>query len=115
VLETFLPQVTDEQTLEALAQAMHSVFSRWRLAEPEQRRLLATEQRLRLDAHQLANNPMALERIGQLLAIDRALTARGLTSWWIRTPHPNLLGESPLDTMLRQGVPGMRKVREMLS
>jgi hypothetical protein len=113
-LDTLLPRVTDDETLEALAAAMSSVFDRWEIPESERRRLLATEPDARPDGHPPKSDPAVLERMGHLLAIDRGLKATGLTRWWIRTPHPDLFGESPLEVMLAQGLGGMKKVRAIL-
>lgn len=117
--KTLLPGITDSEALEALGETMTSVFDRWGVDEPDRRRLLGTEQSTQPDTGRLLHDPAVLERIGQLLAIDRALArqaaaTRELAAWWLRTPHAALSGESPLKIMLSQDLRGMQKIRTIV-
>lgn len=116
---TFLPGIRDDEALDALSETIVGVLDQWGIQDPERHQLLGTEQCSESDSARLINEPGMLERVGHLLAIDRALgkedsATHRLAAWWMRTPHPALSGKSPLEVMLSEGVRGMKTVRAIL-
>ena len=60
-----------------------------------------------------------LERVGHLLAIDRALLKQypyrsGYRDRWVTIPSDSFNGESPLQIMLTRGIEGIREIQEHL-
>ncbi len=115
--ETLLPQIEDPEARKALMEAVLALFDRWKLSERERLHLLGfSRMPLPKAGEPLPQNQLPMERIGHLLAIDRALHALyaeqpELCDQWIAMYPVALDGRRPLDLMLAEGVEGMRKVR----
>lgn len=119
MVRTLLPEIKDQEALKALAESIGGFFDRLGIRQAEQRQLLGMENWAGAATKQLPSDPAVLQRVGHLLAIDRALQdldaeLPGSASWWMRTPQPMLSGQSPISVMLTQGILGMKKVRAIL-
>jgi len=118
MVETLLPQIKDPEARRAIVDAIFALFARWHLHEINQAQLLGIGSVSDLKQYKFPTDDAAvLTRMGDLLAIDRALlkyfpyqpTARDL---WITIPQDRLDGEVPLAIMLAQGSIGISKVRQ---
>jgi hypothetical protein len=118
--ETLIPELEDPEARKALTEAVLVLFDRWNVTERQRALLLGFPRMPEPKAGEpLPQDQLPMERIGHLLAIDRALdTLYGdqseLRNRWIATYPAALGGKRPLDVMLADGVEGMRKVRSLL-
>jgi hypothetical protein len=118
--KTLVPELTDPESRKALAEAVTAVLRRWGLTPTDQSTLLGLKQPRELEPEEaLPEDPALMERVGHLLAIERAL--RRLYPYqerqrdrWITTPEPRLARKAPLEAMLARGIEGIRTVRELL-
>ena len=117
MVETLLPEIKDPGARRAIVDAVFALFDRWHLHEINQAQLLDIEKVTELKQYTFpTDDASVLTRMGDLLAIDRALykyfpyqpTARDL---WITLPKDDLDGETPLAIMLAQGSTGISKIR----
>ena len=117
--ETLVTELTSPEARKALAEAILALFHQWNLHLLNQAELLGLNNMSALNRGEpLPENPQVLERVGHLLAIERALTKHfpfdlNRRDSWIETANPKLENELPLKIMLVEGVEGMKKVREL--
>ena len=118
--ETLLPQLQDPEARKAVSEVLIALFDRWQLHELNQAQLLGLDNisSLRRDKI-LPDTPAVLERVGHLLAIDRALLKQypyrsGYRDRWVTIPSDSFNGESPLQIMLTRGIEGIREIQEHL-
>jgi hypothetical protein len=118
--ETLLPQLQDPEARRAVSEVLIALFDRWQLHELNQAQLLGLDNisSLRRDKI-LPDTPAVLERVGHLLAIDRALLKQypyrsGYRDRWVTIPSDSFNGESPLQIMLTRGIEGIREIQEHL-
>lgn len=118
-METLLPEIKDPEARRAIVDAIFALFDRWHLHEINQAQLLGLSSISDMKQYEFpADDAVVLTRMGDLLAIDRALlkyfpyqpTARDL---WITIPKDSLGGDTPLAIMLSQGSIGISKVRRL--
>ena len=117
--ETLLPEIKDPDARRAIVDTVFTLFARWHLHEINQVRLLGVSSLSELKQYNFPTDEgPVLTRIGNLLAIDRALgkyfsyqpTARDL---WVTVAKDELDGETPLAIMLAQGSEGISRVRQL--
>jgi hypothetical protein len=96
------------------------LFQQWQLHEFNQAELLGCRDMGEILRQKiLPQNPDMLQRVGHLLGIARALralypytpTAR---EHWVWRVNENLANKMPLEVMLAEGLPGIRRVRAQL-
>jgi uncharacterized protein (DUF2384 family) len=109
-----------------LAYMVLALFRRWGLEESQKLSLLGLSPRnkKRLEAHKkgrpLEPDPETLGRASGLLAIHQHLADRfpgdddSRAYTWVASPQPAFGDRRPLDIMLEEGVPGIRRVLEHL-
>lgn len=118
--ETLIPQITDPDARKAIFEALMALFDRWHLHTLNQVQLLGLVDGSNfLVDRELPDDPAVLERVGHLLAIDRALLklhpySETFRDHWIDRPEPAFDGISPLEIMLTNGSDGIKKVRELV-
>lgn len=119
MVETLLPEIKDLDARRAIVDAIFALFTRWHLHEINQAQLLGVSSVSELQQYRFPTDEASvLIRMGDLLAIDRALlkyfpyqpTAQDI---WITIPKDELGGETPLAIMLSQGSEGISKVRRL--
>ena len=119
MVETLLSGIKDPEARQAIVDAIFALFNRWHLHEINQAQLLGIDGVSALKQYKFPDDDTAvLTRMGDLLAIDRALlkyfpyqpTARDL---WVTIAKDKLGGETPLAIMLAQGGEGISKVRRL--
>ena len=117
--KTLLSEIKDPDARQAIVDTVFALFARWNLHELNQVQLLGVNSVSGLKQYKFPTDEVSvLERMGNLLAIDRALgkyfpyqpTARDL---WITIPKDELGGETPLAIMLAQGKEGISRVRQL--
>ena len=119
-LETFVPELRDPEARQALAEVVLAQFERWGVHELNQAVLLGVAQMTELKRGEpLPEDPAVLERVGHLLAIDRALLKRyphqpHRRNRWLILPQPHLAGKAPLELMLVGGLQGIKEIRAIL-
>ena len=123
VKKTRLPEMHDPEGRKALSEVVMALFERWRVGEEDQLVMLGLSGRSDLEAYKqgapFKANPDLLERIGHLLAIDRALKQAypaipEFRNQWIKIRDVGLDQQSPLEVIRCQGMEGLRKVRHHL-
>jgi hypothetical protein len=118
--ESLLSELEDPESRKALRETVLALFDRWNLGERDRAVLLGLSEKPDGTADEvLLTDRQSMERIGQLLAIGRALDAKfrdqpELCDRWIATYPVKLRGVRPLDVMLTDGLTGMEKVRSLL-
>jgi len=118
--ETLIPQITDPDARKAIYEALVALFDRWHVHVLNQVQLLGLADAVSLlEKKELPHDPVVLERVGHLLAIDRALLklhpySETFRDRWIDRPEPAFDGKSPLEVMLANGSDGIMKVRELV-
>lgn len=119
-VETLVPELKDPETRKALAEVILAQFKRWDLHEVNQAMLLGLAEMTELrQGEPLPDDSMVLERVGHLLAIDRALSKLypsqpNSRDRWISTPQPHLGARAPLELMLVGGIQAIKEVRAMV-
>jgi len=120
------PTLPSDEERAQLAYMVLALFKRWGLEESQKLTLLGLSPRAkkRLEAHKkgrpLDPDPETLGRASGLLSIHNHLADRfpgdddTRTYTWVVTPQPGLDDRRPLDIMLEEGVPGIRRVLEHL-
>lgn len=115
-----LPELEDPETRKALRETVLALFDRWNISVRDRAILLGLSRMAEHAVREaLLRDRLCMERIGHLLAIDRALDAQfrdqpELRDRWIATSPMKLRGMRPLDVMLADGMKGMRTVRSLL-
>jgi hypothetical protein len=118
--ETWLPELEDPDSRKVVIEAVLSLLTRWGIPESDQASLLAvwSLSEVRGDMLPLAD-VSAFERAGHLLAIERALLKRypyqqQRRNEWITSAQEELQYQIPLNLMLKQGLEGIKKVRQVV-
>ena len=114
--DTLLPQLKEPDARDAVAEAVMALFARWGLHEVNQAQLLSLSSVSKFKHKIRQANTDTMVRLGNLLAIDRALFKRfpadsGRRDQWIFTANENLEGLTPLAVMLDKGLAGIEVVR----
>ncbi|MFB6261581.1 MAG: antitoxin Xre/MbcA/ParS toxin-binding domain-containing protein [Thiohalorhabdaceae bacterium] len=124
--ESSQPTLPPEDERAQLAYMVLALFRRWGLEDSQKLELLghSPREKKRLEAHKkgrpLEPDPETLGRASGLLAIHQQLADRFpgdddiRTYTWVVTPQSELDDRRPLDIMLEDGVPGIRRVLEHL-
>jgi hypothetical protein len=115
--QRFDPRSIDLRSAET--HALLRLFDAWQLTREEQATLLNVDVRALegyLDGRPLADDPVLLSRVANLLAINKVLRLRygeqpDFLQEWVRLPNARLAGRRPLDLMLasREGLAAMRQ------
>jgi hypothetical protein len=117
--ETLLSQLEEPEARAAVADVLIAIFLRWGLHEVNQAALLNIVTLADLINKKLRDAPReTMERAGHLLAIERALHKRfpfqpRRRETWVMTPNTRLQHTTPLWVMLKNGLPGIQRVREL--
>lgn len=109
----------------ALAKMVMQLFDLWRINTQEQTALLGLSENARMTlaryrkGEPLADNRDLLDRVGNLLAIHRALRIlfphnRDLVYQWISTPNKAFEGQTPISVIRADGFLGLLIVRRYL-
>lgn len=118
--ETLLTQLQDPEARRAVIEVVLTLFEHWQLHEINQAELLGVSNISDLQQDILpSDNSNVFQRIGHLLAIDRALVKYfsyrlKTRNTWILQPHDKLDSEMPLTIMLEQGLEGIKRVSHIL-
>lgn len=118
--ETLLPQLQDPESRKAVIEVVLAMLNRWGINEVNQAELLGVAKLSDLQASELpSGNTLVFERIGHLLAIDRALAKRYPEQpvrhdRWVIEPQTQLDDQMPLAIMLEQGIEGIKHIRHIL-
>jgi hypothetical protein len=116
--DTLVPELKGAETRQALAEVIIALLNRWELHIDNQGELLGiTDMGRILQERQLPDDVELLQRMGHLLAIERALKnlypyAPTDRDRWVWKPNEYFTGKSPLQIMLEEGVSGIRRVRK---
>jgi len=118
MVESLIPQLDSTEAREAVAQAVIALFARWQLHEVNQAQLLGLSSGFNLKSKITEGDTNTMERVGCLLAIDRALKKHfpsqpATRDRWIFTGNSQLNGVTPLSVMLDKGLPGIVLVKEL--
>lgn len=120
------PDLSRRETREHLSPAaiegFFAIADKWRLTSNEAASLLGGIPRstlYKMRATPTTLNQDQLMRISYVVGIYKAIVVllpSQFADRWITTPNHDYLfqGERPLDFMLREGIPGMEKVRRLL-
>ena len=100
--------------------AVRRIMRIWQVSDATSRRLLGfgpAEDLDMVDSERLGEEQML--RISYLLGIYKALhilLPDDLADRWVTQPNDNLLfrGKTPMDYMVREGIPGLQQVRSLL-
>ena len=118
-----LQEWQDRDWRKEVTQALMRVLDLWDVAGHEQLKLLGSSEdaveylgRLREGVEILPNDEQSWRRAMAILSIQRSLEgfAPENPEWrddWVHQPLTGLGHERPLDLMLRQGLPGIERVR----
>ena len=108
----------------AAVRAFFRIVKAWGIREQEARELLggisaASFYALKKETDRRLLDQDRLTRISYLVGIFKALNilySRKLADEWVRLPNKNALfgGGTPVEYMVRQGIPGMSQVRRLL-
>ena len=108
----------------AALRAFFKVMKAWGIKDQEARELLggisaASFYALKKDTDRRVLDQDRLTRISYLVGIFKALNilySRKLADAWVRLPNKNAMfsGGTPLEYMVRLGIPGMSQVRRLL-
>ena len=121
--QTRIPELREAESRKALSEAVSALLERWQLDEKDQLALLGLTDASKLASYRqgapLGKDRELLERVGYLLAIDRALQAiyplaPEMRDRWIKMKDVSLGNKTPLEVVRLQGVSGLRKVRRQL-
>ena len=119
------PTLPSDEERAQLAYMVLALFQRWGLEESQKLELLGLSPRAKkqLEAHKkgrpLEAHPETLGRASGLLSLHNHLADRYpgdddvRTYTWVATAHPDLADRTPLEVMLNEGVPGIRRVLEL--
>ncbi|MFP4560669.1 MAG: MbcA/ParS/Xre antitoxin family protein [Thiohalorhabdus sp.] len=119
------PPVSEPTERSYLAYNVTTLFKRWGLEDAQQTALLGLPRREKKQLERfrkgapLPEEPEVLGRASGLLAVNQRLADRFPADdprvyTWVVTPEEGLEGRRPLDVMLEDGVPGIRRVLEHL-
>lgn len=118
--ETWLSELQDPVSRQVVIDAIRALFKRWQLHPVNQAELLGLVDMSDLDQARLPTNDVFIfERIGHLLAIDRALFRRypfqvTKRDQWVWQSLQQLHGQTPMVFMLQEGIEGIKQVRYFL-
>ena len=118
--ETYLHELQDPEARQAVIDAVTALFKRWNLHPVNQAELLGIPDMGDLKQVSLTSEASSIfERIGHLLAIDRALFKRfpyqeTMRDRWVWQERLQLQSETPMAFMLQQGLEGIKKIRQLL-
>lgn len=118
--DTLLPVLESEEARQALAEVIIDLFQRWHLQEPDQAALLGRRDKGEiLQQNILPREPKLLQRVGHLLGIARALKelypyTPAARDHWVWRVNSKLANRMPLEVMLTEGLPGIRRIRTLL-
>jgi uncharacterized protein (DUF2384 family) len=124
--ESEQPVLPPEEERTQLAYMVLALMRRWGLEDSQKLALLGLSPRdkKQLEAHKkgrpLAPDPEILGRASGLLVIHQRLADRypddadQRTYTWVVTPQPDLEDRRPLEVMLEEGAPGIRRILEHL-
>ena len=119
-IKTRVSELKESETRKALAEVVLALFERWELHELNQATLLGlVDVKSLKQGEPLPEDSAVLERVGHLMAIDRALMKRypyqpKKRDRWISQPEPRLGDKTPLNFMLAGGIPAIREVRAVV-
>ena len=117
--ETLVTELRTPEARTALAEALLALFKQWGIHDINQLELLGVQELNKLQyGVPLPDDTDVLERAGQLLAIERALSKRypyqpSRRNDWVLTENPMLNAVPPINIML-EGLDGIKKVRELI-
>jgi len=120
---TRIPELREAASRKALSEVVSALLERWQLDEKDQLALLGLTDGSELASYRqgapLGKDRELLERVGHLLAIDRALQAiyplaPEMRDGWIKMKDFSLGNKTPLEVVQLQGVNGLRQVRRQL-
>jgi hypothetical protein len=120
---TRIPELHEAESLKALSEVVSALLERWKLDEQDQLALLGLTDASELASYRqgapLGKDRELLERVGHLLAIDRALQAiypqaPEMRDGWIKMKDFSLDNKTPLEVVRLQGLNGLRQVRRQL-
>ena len=118
--DTHLQELQEPEARQAVIDVVSDLFKRWQLHPVNQAELLGIGDMSDLQQGRLAGDEsLVFERIGHLLAIDRALLKRfpyqdTTRDRWIWQERAQLQGETPMAFMLRYGLDGIKHIRQLL-
>ena len=118
--ETYLHELQDPEARQAVIDAVIALFKRWELHPVNQAELLGIADMTDLKRASLTTDAsVVFERIGHLLAIDRALLKRfpyqdTTRDRWVWQERAQLHGETPMAFMLHHGLDGIKRIRQLL-
>lgn len=118
--ETWLHLLQDPVARRVVIDATGALFKRWRLHPVNQAELLGLSDMSELEHYtSAAMEPQVFERIGHLLAIDRALQMlypyqAKLRDQWVWQTQAQLDKQTPMALMLREGMDGIKLIRHIL-
>ena len=119
-VETLVPEFRSPEARQALAEVILAMFERWDVHELNQAMLLGIADVTKLkQGKPLSDDAAVLERVGHLLAIDRALLRRypsqpHYRDRWVSSAQPQLGGRAPLELMLVGGLQAIKQVRAVI-
>jgi len=118
--ETWLSELQDPVSRQVVIDAVCALFKRWQLHPVNQAELLGLVDMSDLDLARLpTDDAFIFERIGHLLAIDRALFKRypyqaTIRDRWVWQSQQQLHDQTPMAFMLQEGIEGIKQVRHFL-
>lgn len=119
-VKTLLPELNDPETRQALAEVILVQFERWGVSEFNYALLLGLPETSELkQGDTIPDVVVVLERVGHLLAIDRALLKRypnqaDYGEDWLASPEPRLGNRKPLEFMLVGGLQAIKEVQAIV-
>lgn len=118
--ETWLHLLQDIEARQVVIEAVRALFKRWQLHPVNQAELLGLADMSDLAHTKLSEDEsFVFERIGHLLAIDRALLKRypyqaTTRDRWVWQAQRKLHGQTPMAFMLHEGMAGIMHIRNIL-
>lgn len=119
--ETWLHLLQDGEARQVVIEAICALFKRWRLHPVNQAELLGLADMSDLKQYKSPSDDcFVFERIGHLLAIDRALLKRypyqaTTHDQWVWQALEQLHDQTPMAFMLHEGIEGIKYVRNLLN
>lgn len=118
--ETLLHRLESEESRQALTELIIELFQQWNVHGLNQAQLLGCRDLGDvLQKNILPQEPEVLQRVGHLLGIARALKVLypytpTVRDHWVWRENQNLANKIPMEVMLAEGLPGIRRVRALL-